>query len=133
MSEPRYRHVDSRIEQGVLVVSITEPSLQGEDLNRQVGKELQMAVDDTGIVNVVIDFAKVKFLTSLGIQALLNFRRHLRPRDGQLVLCNASAGVADILLTTHVASATESAVIPFRLAPDVGTAIGRLTNAGTEP
>jgi anti-anti-sigma factor len=126
MADARYRHLDSRLDQGVLVITLTAPGLQGEELCRAVGRELQAVVQDTGLGRVVLDFGKVKFLTSLGIQALLNFRRHLVPRKGQLLLCNLLPSVADVLVTTRVASASESDVIPFRLAPDVATAVKHL-------
>jgi anti-anti-sigma factor len=129
MADARYDHVDSRIEQGVLVLALTVPGLQGDELCRAVGQDLQAAVEDAGITRVILDFAKVKYLTSLGIQALLNFRRQLLPRSGQLLLCNLSPSVADVLVTTRVASATESDVIPFRLAPDVATAVKQMMGA----
>jgi anti-anti-sigma factor len=126
MAEPRYRHLASLVEQGVLVLTLTEPKVQGEELTEQIGQELHAAVEDAGIIKVVIDFARVSFLTSLGIQALIAFRRYLRPAGGQLLLCNLSPTVADVLFTAHVASTSESAVIPFRVAPDVATAVGQL-------
>jgi anti-anti-sigma factor len=126
MAEPRYRYLESRIEHGVLVLTVAVPQLQGEELSRAVGEEMQTAADDAALAKVVLDLARVKFLTSLGLQALLHFRRHLRPRGGQLLLCNLSPTVADVLFTTRVASASESDILPFRLAPDVATAVAQL-------
>jgi anti-anti-sigma factor len=104
--------------------------LQGEEVTRAVGQELSAAVDDSGLTKVALDLDKVKFLTSLGLQALLHFRRHLRTKDGQLLLCNLSTGVADVLFTTRLATASELDILPFRLAPDVPTAVRQLTQPG---
>jgi anti-anti-sigma factor len=130
MAETRYRYLTSCIEQGVLVLTMIQPELQGEELSRAVGQELMAAADDAGLSKVVVDLAKVKFLTSLGLQALLHFRRHLRATGGQFLLCNLSASVSDVLFTTRLATASQLDVLPFRLAPDVPTAIRELTQPG---
>ena len=123
-----FRHLQSRTEQGVLVLTVTQAELSGEELTTEINRELTAAVDSTGgVTKVVLDFRHVTYLASLGISALLKFHHHLRAKDGQVVLCMVNAAVADVLFTCKLASPKPSAKVPFELVPDVATAMATFT------
>lgn len=130
MSQPQLLHVDTRTEKDVLVLTVLQPELWGEELTNAIRDELIQAVDHFGLTRVVLNLEQVKFLTSMGISALLHFRRHVRDKGGQIILCNLASVVAEVLITTHlVGGLSASAVIPFSIAPDVAAAVDFFANA----
>src|SRR5262245_42060002 len=125
-SEPRFLHISTRADQGVLVLTLHRAALRGEELATAVREELIAAADRSDNPRVVLNLEEVEFVSSLGIRALLLFRRHVRQRGGQLLLCSPAAEVADVLITTRLLGTSQSGLIPFGLAPDVSTAVGWL-------
>lgn len=127
MTEPAHRHLKSRTEQSVLVLELTEPELRGDDLSQAVQQELLDATQREGALKVVVDMARVKLITGRGIPVLLALRHHLRQRGGQMLLCNLSPLVADVLFVTHLAAPNASPLFPFGLATDVPAAVAALS------
>src|SRR5215831_15608298 len=87
MSSAPLTHLTCRLEQGVHVVTLTTTAIQGDDLAEALLSELVVSVASLASPRVVIDFQRVKTITAAGLRALLNFRRHLREKDGTLLLC----------------------------------------------
>ena len=127
MAAPRFRLVQSRQEQGILVLTITATEIQGEALTEDLRLELLSALGERDNPRVVLDLQFVQRITTVCFRALLNFRRHVRDKGGQLLLCNLTPQVAELLFTTRLASPTRSSLIPFATAPDVKTAIAHLS------
>ncbi len=115
------------MEQGILVLSITAPVIEGEALTEDLRLELLSALGERENPRVVLDFQLVQRITTLCLRALLNFRRHIRDKAGQLLLCHLAPQVAELLFTTRLASPTPSSLIPFAIAPDVKTALAHLS------
>jgi anti-anti-sigma factor len=132
MPEPRFLHLSCRLDQGVLIAVINRAELRGEELTDAVRKELIAAVEHFGSTRVVLDLKPVEFLTSLGIRALMNFRRHLREKGGQVLLCNLEPAVAEILMVTRLAGVSQSSLIPFGIAPDAATAVTALAGVTSD-
>jgi anti-sigma B factor antagonist len=124
MSEPQ--HLNSRIDQGVLVLSFTEPELRGDPLAEAIRQEMLDAVTQAGAQKVVIDFQGVRFLSSAAFRPLLSLRRKLHETRGQLVLCGLAPPVADVFRLTRLISTSRSSAAPFEAEPDVAAAIARL-------
>ncbi|MFN4259939.1 MAG: STAS domain-containing protein [Gemmataceae bacterium] len=121
-------HLKCQLEGEVLVITLTEQELRGEDLTDTVLQELQEAVASApSPLKIALDLQQVKFVTSSGLAMLLRFRRYVREQDGQLLLCGLSPLVAEVLLTTKLASSTPSMVIPFAMVPDVNAALTHFT------
>jgi anti-anti-sigma factor len=118
-----FRHVQRRTEQGVLVLTVAVRELRCDEQTVAVGQELVAAVDEAGAHQVLLDLGPVKFLTSDGLCALLQLRRHVRVRGGQMLLCNVDPLVAEVLITTRLADGSSSAKIPFAMAADMPTAV----------
>jgi anti-anti-sigma factor len=133
MAERPFRHLTSHTDREVLVLTITSTELRGDRLTDHLLEELRRALADVpGAPRVVLDFQRVTFLTSLGIAALLCFRRWVRERGGQLLLCGLSATIADVLFAAKLASTSSSARIPFAITLDVPTAVAHLAQAPVE-
>jgi anti-anti-sigma factor len=130
MSDTPYRHLTANADRGVLVLTLTQPELRGEDMCAAVQEELCAAAAAAGeSPRVAVDFRNVTFLTSLGISALLGFRRRLLPVGGRLLLCGLSPAVAEVLFATRLATADPSGVVPLAVAADVETAVAQLAPA----
>jgi anti-anti-sigma factor len=122
-----FHYLRSRTEQGILVLTITAPEIQEEALTEDLRLELLSALGERETPRVVLDFQPVQRITTVCFRALLNFRRHIREKGGQLLLVNLAPQVAELLFTTRLASPTPSSLIPFAIAPDVKTAVAHLS------
>ena len=120
------RYLSSRTEQGVLVLTLTQPQLRGDALAHALRRVLQDAVDEAGALQVVLDFHRVTTLSSEALRPLLSLRRHLRMAGGRLVLCNLSPAVGEVFHATRQISVDRVSTGAFEVCPDVPSAIASL-------
>ncbi len=132
MAQPEFKHLKRRVDQGVLILALTDPEILSEGATEDLRLELLAVVGSQENPKVVIDFQVVKIISTTCLRALLSFRRQLREKGGQALLCNLCSQVAEVLFTTRMASPTPSALIPFALAPDVATAVAHLSTAASQ-
>jgi len=132
MAQPEFKHLKCRVEQGVFVLTLTDPEILSEAGTEDLRLELLAAVGAQETPKVVIDFEAVKLISTTCLRALLSFRRHLRDKGGQPLLCNLCSPVAEVLFTTRMVSPTPSALIPFAMAPDVVTAVAHLSASASQ-
>jgi len=132
MVQPPFKHLKSRVEQGVLVLTVAAAEIHSEGVTEDLRLELLAAIGGQQNPKVVLDLQPVKLISTTCLRALLSFRRHLREKGGQLLLCNLSTQVAEVLFTTRMVSVTSSANIPFAMAPDIATAVAHLSSAASE-
>src|SRR4030081_2185554 len=103
MRESTYRHLKSRMDQGVLVLTLNIPELHGDQMADERREELLDAVG-TGAAKAVLDFQPMGFMSSVGFRPLLSLRRKLLEAGGQLVFWNLGPGVLDVFHTTRTIS-----------------------------
>jgi len=132
MAQPVFKHLKRRVEQGVFVLALTDVEIFSEGATEDLRLELLEAVGSQENPKVVVDFQAVKVISTTCLRALLSFRRHLREKGGQPMLCNLGPQVADVLFTTRMVSPTPSALIPFALAPDVATAVAHFNASASQ-
>src|SRR5690349_8639259 len=132
MAEPQYRHVTGRIDQGVLVLTITETELQEEKLADAILQELLDAVTHFAVHKVVVDMHNLKYLSSVAFRPLLRLRGKLQETGGRMILSGLTPMVGDIFYTTKMLSPTGSFQAPFQMEPDVAAAINRLNRDVTD-
>jgi anti-anti-sigma factor len=132
MAQPEFKHLNCRVEHGVLVLALTDSEILSEGATEDLRLELLAAVASYENPKVVIDFQAVGIISTTCLRALLSFRRELRNRGGQALLCNLTPPVAEVLFTTRMVSPSPSALIPFALAPDIATAIAHLSLAASQ-
>ena len=127
MAAPTFQHLDTRLDQDVLVLTFTSKDLCDEDAVEAVRQELLTAVDSGDTRKAVLDFQHVTYIASPGIRLLLGFRRHFQTRGGRLVLCALAPLISDVLNTARLISAAGSTLpVLFETAPDVPAGIARL-------
>jgi len=127
MPEPQCRHLKSAVEQGVLVMTITETELQDEKLADSLLRELQAQVTHNKLNKVVLDLHNIKYVSSVAYRPFLSLRRKLQEMDAtsRLILCGLSCMVGDVFYTTRLISRTGSFDAPFEMAVDVPAALAR--------
>jgi anti-anti-sigma factor len=127
MPDVCYRYLASHREgDEVLVLTLTLPELRGETLCAALRQELLTTIAGERAPRVVLDLGEVDFVASLGLAALLNFRRQLRRQGGRLRLCHPSPFLLDLLHATGLTGFDPSRRYPFVVAPNLTTALAQL-------
>ncbi|HYT90212.1 MAG TPA: STAS domain-containing protein [Gemmataceae bacterium] len=126
----RLTRVLARKKDGVLVLTVIDDKLQGDELVEAVRDELLDAVTREDADRVVLDLGQVEMVTSAGIRPLLALRTCVKERAGRLVLCGLRPMVTETLQTTRLITTSGSAPVPFPTAPDVAAAIALLSGSG---
>lgn len=121
--------LQSSVDQGVLVLTVAQPRIQGEDTAQQLRDEMQAALEKAGVNRVVVDLQHVRYLSSVAFWPLLNLRRQMLDIGGRMIICGLNGDIEDIFTTTKMISAGGAADAPFEVALDAAVAIGRI-NAG---
>jgi anti-anti-sigma factor len=128
MTESRYRYLKVRVEEGVLVMSVTPSELRSTqfDLIDDLRQEMLAVADETKAGKVVVDLSAVEDVGSASFRPLLSLRRRLHDNNGELLLCGMQPLVREVFLVTRLIDTTGSAGAPFAAAADVPGALARL-------
>jgi len=128
MSKTTFAHLRTRLDQGVLIVTVTVPHIHSTDfeLVDSLRLELCAAIADLPHPKVALDLSEIAYFGSAGIRPLLSLRRRLHDVGGQLVLCKLSPQVEDVLRTTRLISTSSAAPAAFDVEADVALAVARL-------
>jgi anti-anti-sigma factor len=126
------RHVRSRTERGILVLTITEPQLLGDKLVHALRQEMMAVIAPPDTRKIVLDLQPVKVLSSEAFRPLLTLRRAMQERGGQLVLCNLAPTVAKVLHETRLITTSRSSGAAFAVQADVATAVASLADTAGE-
>jgi anti-anti-sigma factor len=121
------------MEQGVLILTITEPNLRGYSAAQELRRDLLAAVSQAQARKVVLDFQAVSSLSSEAFRPLLNLHRQLEDTGGRLVLCNLSPVVTQAFTATRLIGTTRSATSTFEVQPDLAAAVATLAALPGEP
>ena len=129
MPDSRYRLLNARVDKGVLVLAITHAQLRSTefDLVESLREEMLQALAEAKVNKVVVDLSGVQQVGSASFRPLLSLRRKLHESNGQLILCGLQPDVREVFLVTRLIDPTGSAAATFGAAPDVASALGRLT------
>lgn len=131
MSDPPTRLVQHDLRNGVLVLTLQARQIEGEEIAAELRLQLLAAIEHYDHAHVVIDLQHIQYISSVALSPLLTLRKKLRERDGQIILCNLSRSVGDVFYATKLVSSSGDFSAPFEMAPDVPTAVARLTGAAT--
>jgi anti-anti-sigma factor len=118
----RFRHHASRIEEGILVITLTESKLQGDQLADTLNDALLATVVSANVNKVILDMGPVELITTACLRPLLNLRKHLHAKGGRLILCNLHPLVSEVLTVTRLTSTTGTGQVPLESAKDVAAA-----------
>ena len=118
--------LQSSLEQGVLVLTIMQARIQGEEAAQALRDEMRAAVENAGVNRVVVDLQHARYLSSVAFWPLLTLRRQLLDAGGRLMICGLSGDVEDIFRTTKMISTGGAVDAPFDVAEDAADAMARL-------
>jgi anti-anti-sigma factor len=127
MSKAVYRHLNC----SVVVLTISQPQLQGDPISEELRADLLDAVERSGAHHVVLDFQHVTFVSSVAFRPLLSLHRKLKERGGRLVLCGMKDRVVEVFHVTRLVSTTGGSAAPFELQPDAAAAVASLYRQST--
>jgi anti-anti-sigma factor len=131
MPEPHGPILESALERGVLVLTVTRRSIEGDEVADALRQELLALVERAEVKKVVIDLSRARYVSSIAFWPLLSLRRRLQDKGGRLIICGLTGAVADVFQTTKMVSAAGTADAPFEVAADRAAAIAHL--AGPPP
>jgi anti-anti-sigma factor len=126
MTDVAFTHLTARTDRGVLVLTITLAEMHGDLKTEALLADLARAIGDATSPRVVLDCGNVGVLTSMGITALLRFRRALAEKGGRMVLACVTPPVAEVLGVTKLATPGSSGAIPFPVVSDVEAGVRAL-------
>lgn len=126
MSAPNYELIQPVTAKGVLVLKLVGPDLQDEETADKLQQELLSVVDDFSADRVILDFQKIRFLSSVSFKPLLHLRKKLLEREGRMILSGLSSPVGDIFYTTRMVSSSGSSAAPFEFEQHLAVAIDRI-------
>lgn len=101
LEKPRKTKMQTQVERvnGVAVLVLSGEISSGNVLNL---REAFIKVTGEGLNRVLVDFAKVEFVDSSGLAALIEAFKHLKEKHGKLILCSVNKRVRGIFEITKV-------------------------------
>jgi anti-anti-sigma factor len=126
MAELNLQHISCHNQDGVLILTFTVPQIQGDETAEVLRKEFLEALSHFGVHKLILDFARVQFLTSTAFRPLLSLHRKLQEVKGRMIFCNLADCIAEVFVVTRLISTTRSSAAPFEMAKDVADALARM-------
>jgi anti-anti-sigma factor len=120
------KHLNSRTEQGVLVLTVTAPQVRGDDLADELRDEMLAELAAAGTARVAVDMSAVSFMSSVAFRPLLRLQKTVAEKGGRVVLCGLQPPVAEVFHLTRLISTSRAFTAPFEGQPDVQAAIASL-------
>ena len=109
MSEQEFQLIECRVDQDVIVVAIQPEEVMGEEKAMDLKADLQLAFQKHGNHLMVIDFRKVKFMTSRPFGAIAGFRsEYVKTPNAQIALCGLSVHLRGALTALHFVTSSGS-------------------------
>jgi anti-anti-sigma factor len=121
-----FKHFDTQVQDGVLILTIKDTHLHGDQLADQLRSEMIDAVEQSGLNKVVLDLRHVEYLSSVAFRPLLSMRRKIEEMKGRMVLCNLATLVADVFRMLRLISSSRSYPATFEVVADVPAALEAL-------
>ncbi len=125
--------LQTSVDQGVLVLTITQSRIQGEETAQQLREEMQLALEKTGIHRVVVDLRNVRYMSSVAFWPLLSLRRQLAKSEGRLMICGLTGDIEILFLTTKMINSGGAVDAPFEVAPNAAAAVEKIKILGERP
>jgi anti-anti-sigma factor len=125
MSTPNYHHVAVSVEQGVLVLTLIDQQIRGDEVAEAVRREITDALERSGARQCVLNLQHVQSVSSSGLRPIIHLRREIQNLSGQLRICGVSEFISDVLHTVRLFTQ------PFDIQPDVAAAVANLNMTAT--
>ncbi len=107
----------------VLVLTILVPQIRQPEVADQVSRELNAAIKDKSSPKVVVDMAKVEFMSSVAYLPFVGLRSKVMAAGGSLVLCNFAEMIKEMFEAARLLVNPRSPSAPFQFADSIDAAI----------
>lgn len=84
------------------VVSFLTSQVLDEMNVQQLGKELDELVEKQYMIKMVIDFSKIKFLSSAVLGKLISLNKKITAQKGRLAFCNINPEIMQVFKITRL-------------------------------
>jgi anti-anti-sigma factor len=121
-----YKHFDSSTKEGILILTLKDTHLHGDQLADELRNEMLMALGRSGSNKVILDFRNVEYLSSVAFRPLLSLRRKMEEQKGRMVLCSLATLVSDVFRMLRLISSSRSYPATFEVFADIPTALAAL-------
>ena len=86
----------------VTAVSFVDRMLVNEDLIREVGEQLNAVAGAPHVVNLLVDFRDVRFMSSSLLGLMLPLLRSIERRGGKMKLCNVAPSLKEVFTVSKL-------------------------------
>lgn len=104
--------IKERMEDDIAILSISG-KLMGGNETKEVSEKVESLLSD-GISKIVMDLAKVKWMNSTGLGALIESRRIITEKEGTLKLAAVAEKIKSLLIITQILNLFETYETPDR-------------------
>ena len=84
------------------IIAFTEEKILEEKDIQVLEKSIMGVIEQTGGLNLVLDFSNVKFLSSAVLGLLIKLSKRIYEQDGQLRLCGINPKIYEIFRITRL-------------------------------
>ncbi|MDA0587681.1 MAG: STAS domain-containing protein [Planctomycetota bacterium] len=102
LSEFHPRYFEAAEQDGLVVVTFSVSHINDEENIEELGHEVFALVDQFGFRKVALSMANVEYITSSVVGKIITLHRKLHWLDGQLVVCDLTPGVHEILSASRL-------------------------------
>lgn len=102
LSEFHPRYFEAAEQDGLVVVTFSVSHINDEENIEELGHEVFALVDQFGFRKVALSMANVEYITSSVVGKIITLHRKLHRLDGQLVVCDLTPGVHEILSASRL-------------------------------
>ena len=113
--------VNVQYRENAVVITFTDEKILEENEIQSLQESIMGVIEESGKVNLVLDFQNVQFLSSAVLGLLIRISKKVYEYDGQLRLCNISRKIHEIFKITRLTKI-------FEIYEDVDSAIDSLSD-----
>ena len=101
MTEIKPRISVEYAENATIITLADEKILEEKDI-RALQESIMSVIEQSGRMNLILDFCNVRFLSSAVLGLLIRISKKIYERDGQLRLCNINPKIHEIFKITRL-------------------------------
>jgi anti-anti-sigma factor len=121
------RHISSREDRGILILTIELKRISSYELAEGMGRELIEAVQGRASPQVIVNLGQLEYMSSVGYGPLISLRGRIREAGGRLILCNLTGVVKEMFEATRLLINPSSPKSLFEFTDTLDQAVAALT------
>ena len=103
-------------DQNATLIAFTDEKILDEQDIKAVESSIMSVIDQSGAINLVLDFSNVHFLSSAVLGLLIKISKRIYEADGRIMLCSINPNIHKIFEITRLTKV-------FQIFPDVKSAL----------